>query len=67
MIKRVIKVLRKIEMLNNQRKLKFEVIIKDRIPRIKVQEKHEKQVRWAISFQFRILNGENSAKIIQKG
>ncbi len=48
MKKHVIKVLRRIEMLNNQRKLIFEIIIKDKIPRIKVQEKHEKKVRWAI-------------------
>jgi hypothetical protein len=35
-------------MLNNQRKLKFEIVIKNRIPRLKVQEKHEVRVRWAI-------------------
>ena len=42
------RLVRKIQKLNNQRKLKFEIIIKDKIPRLKVQEKHEKRVRWAI-------------------
>lgn len=42
------KLFRKIQILNNNRKLKFEIIIKDIIPRIKVQEKNEKRVKWSI-------------------
>ena len=46
--KYISKSFKKIQMLNNRRKLKFEIIVKDRIPRLKIQENHEKQVRWTI-------------------
>jgi hypothetical protein len=46
--KYISKLIRKIQMLNNNRKLKIEFVIKDKIPRIKVDEKHEKKVKWGI-------------------
>jgi hypothetical protein len=36
---------RKLHIINNSRKLKFEVGIIDKIPRIKIQEKHQKKVK----------------------
>lgn len=39
------RLLRYIEVLNNKRKLKFEIVVKNKIPRIQVKEKHEKKVK----------------------
>ncbi len=45
MSNRLRRILRYFEVLNNKRKLKFEVVIKNKVPRIQVKEKYEKKVK----------------------
>lgn len=45
MINKLRRILRYIEALNNKRKLKFEIVVKNKIPRIQIKEKHEKKVK----------------------
>lgn len=39
------RIIRSMEVLNNKRKLNVEIVLKNKIPRIKIQEKHEKKVK----------------------
>jgi len=48
MLKVIRRFIRKVQVLNNRRKLKIEVVFKNKFPRIKIQEKHENRVRWII-------------------
>lgn len=48
MVNQIRRILRRIQVKNNNRKLKFEIVIKNKIPRIQIQEKHERKVKWII-------------------
>lgn len=45
MANKIRRILRYIEVLNNKRKLKFEIVFKNKIPHIQIEEKYEKRVK----------------------